>query len=585
MSASRVKGNVTQMTVARAVGVSPMTVSNAYNRPDKLSPALRQRILETARDLGYPGPNPVARSLRKGRAGSIGLLFGEALAYAFHDPGAVEFLRGLAEGTARHNTVLQLIAAKDADEHEGVSLLANAIVDGLVVWTLPDRHPLVRLARERHIPLVTHGSPRLDGVPFVGIDDRAAARAAAEHVLRLGHRSLAVISQPFGATRRARHRDPATLGRPGYRVTRERLAGYQAAASAAAPQPAALDIYEVAVNRRDEGHRAALALLQATPRPTAVLAMSDELAVGALTAARELNLCVPRDVSVLGWDDSPSARASDPALTTVGQSLHDQGRTCARLLIDATRGDLAAGDLVHLAPWQLITRDSTGPPPNRLPRLGAGRRARERASAQLPEPGEDLAERVRIRLRPADGRVFGVREGAHAVLDQPSRPVHHLEQGQAVTPGQLADGGAAVHLAEHRGGLGAERHPGSRLAGQPQPGVRPDVVAGQPFGFPGGVRPGPAEVHAQHRAVAVRLARDEGDTRPWAGQLDGQREQRVQGRRPEQRLPLGHVDQPAAQQHVARAAVGPAVALRPAPLVNPETARVDQARAQIGGGG
>jgi DNA-binding LacI/PurR family transcriptional regulator len=364
MATSRAEGKVTLMTVARAVGVSPTTVSNAYNRPHKLSPALRERILGAARDLGYPGPNPAARSLRRGRAGSIGLLFGEALTYAFQDPGAVEFLRGLAEGTARHNTVLQLIAALDADRREGASLLANAIVDGLVVWTLPDRHPLLRLARERNIPLVIHGSPRLEGVPFVGIDDRAAAQAAAEHLLHLGHRSLTVVSQPFGPSRRARHRDPAKIGRPGYRVTRERLAGYQAAANAATPQSAALDIYEVAVNSRDEGHRAALALLQASPRPTAVLAMSDELAIGVLAAARELDLRVPHDVSVVGWDDSPSARASDPALTTVSQSLYDQGRMCARLVITAIRGEIAANDLVHLAPWQLITRDSTGPPPN-----------------------------------------------------------------------------------------------------------------------------------------------------------------------------------------------------------------------------
>jgi DNA-binding LacI/PurR family transcriptional regulator len=365
MSTSRAEGNVTLKTVATAVGVSPTTVSNAYNRPHKLTPALRERILRAARDLGYPGPHPAARSLRRGRAGSIGLLFGEALTYAFQDPGAVEFLRGLAEGTARHNTVLQLIAALDADEQEGASLLANAIVDGLVVWTLPDRHPLLRLARERAIPLVIHGSPRLDGVPFVGIDDRAAAQAAAEHLLQLGHRSLAIVSQPFGPSRRARHRDPAKIGRPGYRITRERLAGYLAAANAATPQPAALGIYEVAVNSRDEGHRAALALLHATPRPRAVLAMSDELAIGVLAAARELDLRVPHDLSVVGWDDLPSARTSDPALTTVSQSLHDQGHTCARLLIAATRGELAADDLVHLAPWQLATRDSTGsPPPN-----------------------------------------------------------------------------------------------------------------------------------------------------------------------------------------------------------------------------
>jgi DNA-binding LacI/PurR family transcriptional regulator len=355
MANRRGEGPVTLLTVAEAVGVSPMTVSNAYNRPQKLSPALRRRILEVARDLGYPGPNPAARSLRRGRAGSIGLLFGEALTYVFQDPGALEFLRGLAEGSARDNTVLQLIAALDVDGQEGASLLANAIVDGLVVWTLPDRDPLLRLARERNIPLVTHGGPRLDGVPFVGIDERAAARAAAEHLLALGHRSLAVVAFPFGPSRGARHRDPGKAGRPRYRVTRERLAGYQAAAGTT-------PLYEVAVNSRDEGHSAGLALLRATPRPTAVLAMSDELALGVLAAARELGLRVPQDVSVVGWDDTPSARASDPALSTIGQSLHDQGRTCARLLIAATRGEIAADDLVHLAPWRLIPRDSTGPP-------------------------------------------------------------------------------------------------------------------------------------------------------------------------------------------------------------------------------
>src|SRR5215216_3910719 len=313
MADPQVEGSVTLTTVAKAVGVSPTTVSNAYNRPHKLSPALRERILGAAHDLGYPGPNPAARSLRRGRAGSIGLLFGEALTYAFQDPGAVDFLRGLAEGTASDNTVLQLIAALDADE----SLLANAIVDGLVVWTLPDRHPLLRLARERNVALVIHGSPRLDGVPFVGIDDRAAAEAAAEHLLELGHRSLAVISQPFGPLRRAQLRNPAKIGRPSYRVTRERLAGYRAAAKAATRKPAAVEIYEVALNSREEGHRATFALLRATARPTAVLAMSDELALGALAAARELEIRVPHDLSIIGWDDLPSALASDPPLTTI----------------------------------------------------------------------------------------------------------------------------------------------------------------------------------------------------------------------------------------------------------------------------
>ena len=276
------------MTVARAVGVSPTTVSNAYNRPHKLSAALRERILEAARDLGYPGPDPAARSLRRGRAGSIGLLFGEALTYAFQDPAAVDFLRGLAEGTAKHNTALQLIAALDADGQEGgASLLANAIVDGLVVWTLPDRHPLLHLARERNIPLVIHGSPRLAGVPFVGIDDRAAARAAAEHLVQLGHRSLAVISQPFGPSRRARHRDPdqaRPTELPRHPRAPGRLPGRRRARWTSTKSRSTAATRAAAPRSRS---------LQATPRPTAVLAMSDELAVGALAAARELDSTSP----------------------------------------------------------------------------------------------------------------------------------------------------------------------------------------------------------------------------------------------------------------------------------------------------
>jgi DNA-binding LacI/PurR family transcriptional regulator len=93
--------------------------------------------------------------------------------------------------------------------------------------------------------------------------------------------------------------------------------------------------------------------------------MSDELALGVLAAARDLGLRVPDDLSVAGWDDSPNARASDPPLTTIRQSLHDQGRTCARLLLAATRGEISADDLVHLEPWQLIARDSTASPPPR----------------------------------------------------------------------------------------------------------------------------------------------------------------------------------------------------------------------------
>ena len=346
MSTPRAAGNVTLVTVARAVGVEPMTVSNAYHRPRKLTPALRERILETARTVGYPGPNPAARSLRRGRAGSIGLLFGEALTYAFQDPVAVEFVRGLAEGTARHNTVLQLIAALDADEQEGASLLANAIVDGLVAWTLPERHPLLRLARERNIPLVTHGSPRLGGVPFVGIDDRAAARAAADHLVALGHRPSpsspcrsALRGARAGATPQG-SADPAT-------------ASPANAWPATWPPHRSPQRWTCTKSRSTAATRAAAPRSPCFSQPRADRRARHERRAGRRRAGRCPRARATRPPRPVGprLERFPRRSRRRAALTTLGQSLHDQGRTCAQPLIGATRGELAADDLVHLAPW------------------------------------------------------------------------------------------------------------------------------------------------------------------------------------------------------------------------------------------
>src|SRR5690348_14633442 len=108
-------GGVTLRTVAEEAGVSVSTVSNAYNRPDQLSSEVRERVLETAKRLGYPGPNPAARSLRSQRAGAIGLLFTEQLSYAFSDPYSVGMLAGLAEVAEQYRTGLLLIPLEHFD--------------------------------------------------------------------------------------------------------------------------------------------------------------------------------------------------------------------------------------------------------------------------------------------------------------------------------------------------------------------------------------------------------------------------------------------------------------------------------------
>ena len=331
---------VTLATVAEALGVSVMTVSNAYNRPEKLSPELRERVLATAAELGYAGPHPTARSLRRGRAGALGVVLGETLPYAFEDPAAVEFLRGLARASADSGIALHLVPAGGSAGDP--ALVLDAVVDAFVLFSLPDGHPLVDALLRRNVPLVVEGGPELPGHPLVTIDETAAARAAVEHLLERGHRRLGALAIPLGEFGERGDRAVPRDAVAAHRVTRGRLAGYRAAAPDIA-------VREVLTNARDRGEAAAGALLDAPDPPTALVCMSDELAIGALRAAAARD----RRVAVVGWDDTDEAERAQ--LTTIHQSLRDHGRLCAELA--AQGSDAAPG--VHLQPWRLVERAST----------------------------------------------------------------------------------------------------------------------------------------------------------------------------------------------------------------------------------
>jgi DNA-binding LacI/PurR family transcriptional regulator len=311
-----------------------MTVSNAYNRPEKLSAELRERILAKADELGYAGPNALARSLRRGRTGVLGVVLGEALAHSFDDPATIEFLRGLGDA----GIPLHLVPATGGEGDSG--LVLDAAVDAFILYALPDGHPLVDAVVRRRVPVVVQSGPRLDGHPFVAIDEHAAGAAAADHLRELGHERLAVLSLPFSLADRG---DRPLSGRvPAHRVARGRLEGYGVTIGR-----------EVANNDREHGEVAAGALLDGPARPTGLLCMSDELAIGALQAAAARGISVPGELSVVGWDDTPEARRADPPLTTIRQSLRAQGRRCAEL---AAAG---GGGAVEPQPWELVVRQST----------------------------------------------------------------------------------------------------------------------------------------------------------------------------------------------------------------------------------
>lgn len=350
----------TLQTVANAVGVSRSTVSNAYSRPDQLSPELREKILEAARQLGYSGPNPAARSLRKGRVGAVGVVFSDALSYAFTDPYAVQFLRGLAETAELHNAGLLLMPISK-DGEASAATVNNAVVDGFCIYCLPDWHPSFAAIRARGLPIVSAERRDQDDpdASFVGIDEAAATRAAGEHITALGHRRVALIADwiiPERETKPVAVADPEKLP---YYVTRERLLGYRDALAEAGVDWQHILTINAEQNSREAGADAAGHALDRASRPTAVLAVTDILALGVLDALKTRGLRPGKDVSVVGFDDIPEAASS--RLTSISQPALEKGRLTGTLLLDPP-SDPAQRQV--LLPTRLRVRASTGPAPD-----------------------------------------------------------------------------------------------------------------------------------------------------------------------------------------------------------------------------
>jgi DNA-binding LacI/PurR family transcriptional regulator len=338
--------------VAGLAGVSPMTASYVYSQPGRVAPATAAKVRAAAQRLGYPGPHPGARSLRRGRAGSLGVILGERLTYAFDDPQAARFLAGVAEVCAAEGVGLTLVPITGAASD--VQRVAEAVVDGFVMWTTSDDDPVLAAVTARRLPAVMHaGTPR-PGLPVVGIDDRAAA-AAIGRLAFAGAVRPAVLSFPVN---RGRTRALLT-GAPGplvpYPVTRHRWEGFLDAWCEAGGDPAGLRVAVCQANATELGEAFANELFRGADPPDAIAAMSDELALGALRAAARAGLAVPGDVAVTGWDDSDAAAPA--GLTTVRQSLRDQGRRCAQIALGHA-GVEAAG--AEAAPeWQVVPRATT----------------------------------------------------------------------------------------------------------------------------------------------------------------------------------------------------------------------------------
>lgn len=346
----------TLASLAAELGVSRTTVSNAYNRPDQLSAPLRARVLEAARRLGYPGPDPVARSLRTRKAGAVGLLLTEALSYAFRDPAVTGFLEGLALACEQAGQGLLLVPV--SPEQVDVTAVHQAGVDGFVVYSVREDDPHFLAVLERPVPTVVCDQPHnVEGVDRVGVDDRAGMFGLARHLTTLGHRRVGVLCMRLAA---GRNDGPALMERQAaatYPVQRDRLAGLRDGLAEVGVEWADVPVIERFEHSVDAGRDAAEELLGAHPELTAVVCTSDILALGVLGFAADKGLAVPADLTVTGFDGVPEAERA--GLTTVRQPVLEKGRVAGEMLLQ--RGERNRPRRVTL-PTELIVGATSGAP-------------------------------------------------------------------------------------------------------------------------------------------------------------------------------------------------------------------------------
>jgi LacI family transcriptional regulator len=328
--------------IASAAGVSIATVSRVLNgRPD-VSQHTRETVMRVVRDQGFT-MNRSARALSGGRTGLIGLTL-PMVAEAYF----ALILAGAAE--ALYEQDMRLVVCPTLHEHEREVTLLDHLMHGTTdgaVLMLPEEsnEELHALQRAGYAFVVVDPRVTLDeGIPAVSAAHASGALAATEHLLSLGHRRIAAITGPTE-----------------WMASSERLNGYHAALAAAGvlPDPA---LVAASNFRLENGRRAAGRLLDLDDPPTAIFGFNDNIAIGALQAARERGLRVPEDVSVVGFDDLDQAAIVTPALTTVRQPLAEMGRMAVSVLARVL--DHQPLEALHIElKTRLVVRDSSGPAP------------------------------------------------------------------------------------------------------------------------------------------------------------------------------------------------------------------------------
>jgi len=324
--------------VAKLADVSIATVSRAISHPGKVAPATLALVQKAMTELGYK-PNRVARRLRQkgGRRHLLGLIIPD-----IQNPFFSEIARGV-EDVAYANEFAVMLCNSDEDlkkEAFYLDVMQAESVDGIILPPINDRDSAVARLAEAGMPIVSVDRSMVNAtIDKVEVDNRQGAFEAVDHLIRLGHRRIGMIT-----------------GRQNVSTSRDRRLGYEEAL-AAHNLPLRANYIRVGDYKQASGHALATELLALPNRPTALFVSNNLMTVGAMEAIHKWGLRIPEDVAVIGFDDLPWAEALDPPLTVVRQPAYEVGRAAAELLLKRLSAPDAPAAWLRLRP-KLILRSS-----------------------------------------------------------------------------------------------------------------------------------------------------------------------------------------------------------------------------------
>jgi LacI family transcriptional regulator len=326
---------VTIYDVARQAGVSISTVSNALNRPDRVADATLEQVLAVADSLGYvPKADAVSKARQRMRRVGVLAPFSSYRSY-------LERLAGVlveAQGAGVEVSAFDHESLATASSPVLASMPIRGQVDGIIVMGMRIEDVIERRLFNRNVPTVVVDADS-ERFPNVVCDDRSGGEKAAQYLWRLGHRRFGYVVEPQAS----QYESQALRRLSGFRSVLSSGCTFQVAEAASSTEAA---------------RAATRALLAGPDRPTAIMAHYDDLAIGALLAARDVGVAVPEELSVMGYDDGPAAVASD--LTTIRQPFRESGAVAVRVLLALINAGRLSRSTV-LLPLDVVERLTTGP--------------------------------------------------------------------------------------------------------------------------------------------------------------------------------------------------------------------------------